>query len=962
MVRDINPTLNFGSAPQFLAVLGSKMLLGVYADNFYGRQLYISDGTASGTTALTSIPAPAQGVKDGVFVTGAKAYFAVQDNTGNKMIVTDGTPAGTHEISNPYGGTDPAQALAEDPKSYQQLGGRVLYVSRTSVWSIDVTTDTVTSVTSAEVVGDKLIPMNGYVLFLVANYASTTTELWRSDGTGAGTLKVATIDVAPNYSLPLLFEKTGGRAVFRGNDGSGAQLYSSDGTSVTRLTNGSDVSGIGALGNILYFTMGDAPGATTLSMWRSDGTAAGTRKITAFGAIDASSVSAPPIAYGGDANIAYFEVPDVPNSRGLAAYDPAADRVTPIKGNQFNLVSYTHLVDAGRLYFSPDDFVRGSEPWISDGTIEGTHLTKDINPQIATFGARPDWLANFGGKLAFAANDGVHGQELWISDGTTAGTTLLADIAPGELDSSPVHPFVSGDALYFFAYDATRQQRTLMRLTAGTATPTTLAALTPDITPPGPFPYFSIPCQGPQSATLGDKVFFAANDGSSNLALWMSDGTSAGTHQVRDTAGVGPQQPCAFTLFKNRVFFIAVDATGSSIWATDGTAAGTARIGDVARSVFLGSGNAVLQPLGSSLYFSARTDALRLWKTDGTPANASIAVDFGSPLGLQIARGQVNGKLLLRATVGIPNVAELWVSDGTQSGSTRLATMAANPYVGLLPSDPITISGNKAYFVGEDATAGQELWVTDGTATGTRMLKDINPAGDSKPYRVVSLGGGMAVFNVVDPLRGDQLWRTDGTSAGTVLISDVSPNVLAGSQVSQQGVAQLAVGQHYFFVAEDPAAGSELFALADELPLAAADSGTSTSGAVASINVLANDTDSDGVLDSTTVKITTSPSHGTVVVGPSGVLNYTPTSGHSGADTFAYTVSDNQGGASAPATVTVTSTAAPVPPVNSGSGGKGGGGAMSLLELIALALFLCSGWRRHASGAILSRNSCLTRT
>jgi ELWxxDGT repeat protein len=399
------------------------------------------------------------------------------------------------------------------------------------------------------------------------------------------------------------------------------------------------------------------------------------------------------------------------------------------------------------------------------------------------------------------------------------------------------------------------------------------------------------------------------------------------------------------------VYFFAIDAAGGAVWATDGTSAGTVRIADVAPGVFLGSGNAVLQPLGNSLYFSARSgSALTLWKTDGTAAKLSDAPDLGG----QIARGLVNGKLLVRVQAALSNAGDLWASDGTQAGSTRLAAMATNPYGGLVSSELITISGNKAYFVGQDDATGQELWVTDGTAAGTQMLKDINPAGDSKPYRVVSLGGGMAVFNVVDPVRGDQLWRTDGTSTGTVLISDVSPVAPAGTQfLQQEGVAQLAAAQHYFFVAEDPVLGNELFALADELPVAAADSGTSNSGAVASINVLANDTDSDGMLDNTTVKINTNPSHGTVVVSSSGVLNYTPTAGYAGTDTFAYTVSDNQGGTSAPATVTVTATAAPVspppvPPVTPGTGGKGGGGAMSLLELIALALFACSGWRRHA--------------
>jgi len=210
----------------------------------------------------------------------------------------------------------------------------------------------------------------------------------------------------------------------------------------------------------------------------------------------------------------------------------------------------------------------------------------------------------------------VSGSELWISDGTTAGTTQLADINPGEEGSHPVHPFVSNGALYFFAYDFTTQQTALMRLASGASTPTLLAPLGPDITPPASGPYAVVPCQGSQSATLGTQVFFAANDGQSDLSLWTSDGTPAGTHQVRSAAGVGPTLPCAFTVFKNRVFFLAGDSlgNGNALWSTDGTAAGTVRITNAPRSI--------LAVMGDSLYFAGRdnVNSIRLWKTDGTAA------------------------------------------------------------------------------------------------------------------------------------------------------------------------------------------------------------------------------------------------------------------------------------------------------------------------------------------------------
>ncbi|MBR1123495.1 FG-GAP repeat protein [Bradyrhizobium lablabi] len=79
-------------------------------------------------------------------------------------------------------------------------------------------------------------------------------------------------------------------------------------------------------------------------------------------------------------------------------------------------------------------------------------------------------------------------------------------------------------------------------------------------------------------------------------------------------------------------------------------------------------------------------------------------------------------------------------------------------------------------------------------------------------------------------------------------------------------------------------------------PVAANDSATAGKNIRATINVLANDTDSDGTIDPTTVAVGTGPAHGSVSVNATtGVITYTPTVGYVGADSFTYTVKDNDG-------------------------------------------------------------------
>ncbi len=76
-------------------------------------------------------------------------------------------------------------------------------------------------------------------------------------------------------------------------------------------------------------------------------------------------------------------------------------------------------------------------------------------------------------------------------------------------------------------------------------------------------------------------------------------------------------------------------------------------------------------------------------------------------------------------------------------------------------------------------------------------------------------------------------------------------------------------------------------------PVANGDTATTDEDEPVVINVPANDTDSDGNLDKTTVTVVTPPSNGTTTVDPvSGEITYTPNSGFSGTDTLIYSICD----------------------------------------------------------------------
>ncbi len=155
----------------------------------------------------------------------------------------------------------------------------------------------------------------------------------------------------------------------------------------------------------------------------------------------------------------------------------------------------------GKLMFNASDGVNGGELWTSDGTNAGTFMVRNIAPgnQSAII-----ILAARGNFALFFANDGVNGSELWKSDGTFAGTSLIKDIFPGTSSS-------------FVSNFAARSQATL--------------------------------------SSLGNQVYFAANDGIHGQEIWRTDGTAANTVLVDDITGdSGGSRPTAMAFVAGRLF------------------------------------------------------------------------------------------------------------------------------------------------------------------------------------------------------------------------------------------------------------------------------------------------------------------------------------------------------------------------------------------------------------------------
>lgn len=108
----------------------------------------------------------------------------------------------------------------------------------------------------------------------------------------------------------------------------------------------------------------------------------------------------------------------------------------------------------------------------------------------------------------------------------------------------------------------------------------------------------------------------------------------------------------------------------------------------------------------------------------------------------------------------------------------------------------------------------------------------------------------------------------------------------------------------------------------NQKPVTAADEGSVLEGREIAVDVVSNDSDTDGRLDYASIQIYQQPVHGTTAPLADGRIRYTPNAGYSGDDFYFYTIADNLGARSNPTRVAITVNAIDVlgDAINAGAG------------------------------------------
>jgi ELWxxDGT repeat protein len=490
LVKDINPASSTGSAPASLIGLQDSVFFLFTADDGQtGRELWRSDGTAEGTVLVKDIniftvgSSPAQ-----IINVHGTAFFIADDGIhGRELWKSDGSAAGTMMVKDivPGPGSPFPPFTFGFNNGLTEMNGLVFFVAVTpefgsELWKTDGTAEGTSlvkdirpAIPGAPFTGDSspewLTPLHG-TLFFTADERFTGRELWKTDGTEAGTVLVK--DIAPGVASSIPFHLTGSddslffTPLF--STAEGAELWKSDGTEAGTLLV-RDINPGPAGSNIAWLT--DANGTLLFSafdpvhgqeLWRSDGTLAGTVLVRDINPGGASSF---PAGLANHDGIVFFSADNAIHgfelwkSDGTEAGTVLVKDILPGPGSGFPFQT-THV--SGSVLFRADDGITGPELWKSDGTEAGTVLVKDINPGLdgsllAGEFSNPEFRA-VNGSLFLTAFHPDHGVELWVSDGTEAGTVLVRDIAPDTFSSSSFAPRsltnVSG-TLFFSAFDPT---------------------------------------------------------------------------------------------------------------------------------------------------------------------------------------------------------------------------------------------------------------------------------------------------------------------------------------------------------------------------------------------------------------------------------------------------------------------------------------------------------------------------
>jgi ELWxxDGT repeat protein len=422
LVDDIFPGVT-SSYPYFTTSLTSNSILFSALNGPPGVELWKSDGTSTGTAIAKDINQASSGssitTSNIIANTPGGVVFPAYDPTyGSEPYYSDGTSAGTNVISNI------SPAGSSNPYAMQTIKDNVYFLvnadenNLAAIYMFQSSNKQLVKLFEASVAGYQIqnnyaVADNGLVFFQMYNSYSNQSEIWRTDGTSAGSFLLKS-----NYY-----------SYFARNE-------------------------IVTIGNVAYFPLSDQ--YYGVELYKSDGTVNGTKLASDIYAGGGSSNPYSLINYNGTL---YFGATDEDNniylwkSNGTFAGTKKVAQLVPAFVQSDYRNNNVYCISKGLLYIAANDYYNGNALWVSNGTTAGTKLVRTISTNY--YSSTPiNNLTDFNGVVYFSADDGVNGNELWASNGTFVGTILIRDITSGSSGTNLSDFCIANNTLYFLANGA----------------------------------------------------------------------------------------------------------------------------------------------------------------------------------------------------------------------------------------------------------------------------------------------------------------------------------------------------------------------------------------------------------------------------------------------------------------------------------------------------------------------------
>lgn len=749
LIKDIN-NLQGSSISEFIVLNG--VIFFSANDGTNGQELWTSDGSTEGTFLLKDMYLGINsGYPSDFFVFNNNIYFIANNEiNGMELWKTNGTTIGT--------------TLLKDINTAN-------YVSSISP-------------------GNNFIIFNNNFYFIADN-GVVGYELWKSDGTTSGTQLLKDIFTGGNSStFKLNGSATNNYFVFEAHDLiNGNELWKSDGTSLGTVllkdinTNGNglnDFSEFATYNDKVYFTAND--NLSGQELWVTDGTLIGTQMVKD---INPGNNSSNIYSLKATSNFIIFSAHEnFSTSNKLWKSDGTTDGTILLKAINVPLGSNetdTFFTELNNLiYFSGgegDGSGIGYELWKTDGTLINTSLIIDVYHPYGNNTQKEDIIA-FNNKAIFSGTDGIHGEEPFITDGTIAGTKMIKDINPeysslNTWNDQRASYTKAGNNVFFRATNGTLGYELFK--TDGTESGTSMVK---DI---------SIGNNSSLSdytlfMTFNDILYFRANDQIHGEELWRTDGTEEGTYLLKDinagsASGITSSNMIntgddyvntnCYGILNGYLYFTALDNLGYGIWKTDGTTNNTTKVLSFPDTQSYNFPPVILNANSDKIFFMRKIDDSSwdynsLWSSDGTQAGTSLLGTWGSNNASPFKRNLIfNNEFYF--TVLTLNGAALMKSDGTQSGTIPVTNPNFTPHYSF---QSLVSCGNYIYFSirPELTNVGKELWRTDGTIANTVLIEEIPLEASTFFYDCKCIQNNLFFIN---DFQSNKIWYVDNSSLTT---------------------------------------------------------------------------------------------------------------------------------------------------------------------------------------------------